>query len=92
MVQQYKNAAEAFAKSQGFDGVIPIGFGCFNDGERPAGIPDDCEWYEAGINNSLGFDLNQSWHPLFDDTLHIIIVDGAGARWRSEADAVALSR
>ena len=81
--------AVQFARDHGFDGVIPYGWGCFWDGAEPDGVPDDCDWYEAGVHC---LDLAKPLHPIYDSTLHIIIVDDDGARWRSESDARTLLR
>ena len=92
MSQKRKEQAIGFARENGFDGVIPIGYGCFRPGDVPSGIPDGCDWYEAGCFSSMGGDGDPSWHPIFDSKLHIIIVDDEGARWRSDADALRLNR
>ena len=87
MARRYEETATKFAKSQGFDGVMPYE----PRFSRPDNVPDGFEWYEAGLFTDCGADGEPNWHPLFDSTLHCIIANNEGARWRSDDDVIMLS-
>ena len=90
MNENREEVAIQFARNYGFDGVIPTGWGCVPVGGRPPDVPDDCDWYEAGVYCHPGDP--KPMHPFFDSALHIIVVDNNGARWRTEKDAIKLNR
>ena len=91
MLETRRDLAVRFALDHGFDGLVPDGCGCIPDGWTPPGVPEGCDFYEAGSCCYPG-DYSKPLHPIYDSTLHIIVVDDAGARWRTDADAITLSR
>lgn len=76
---KYEQKAAEFAKSFGFDGVLP------NDsfpGNRVKVFPNGSERYQAAFFYEDERDTpSLGWGVPFDNTAHCIIVDSDGARW-----------
>ena len=76
--------ASEFARSWGFDGVLP-------DETLYPGvidrIPDGYLGYQAGYNMVLSSGQN-AWTTLFDNTFHVIIASDDDVRWRTDDDFI----